>query len=116
MDTEVTAQHKGARVLILALTRPLHSRVPQHLCTEDAADIAKEIRPEMVLLTHFGAKLIYEGVGKQALYIERESGVRTVAAEDRMTVHIGKGIRFSGKKGEGQDEMLDEGVDPAQLD
>ena len=116
MDSEVTAQHKGARVLILALTRPLRSRVPQHLCTEDAAEIAREIRPEMVLLTHFGAKLIYEGVGKQAQYIERESGVRTVAAEDLMTVHLGRGIRFSGRKGEGQEDVLEEGVDPAQLD
>ncbi|MCE5295548.1 MAG: hypothetical protein LLG16_00390, partial [Euryarchaeota archaeon] len=93
LDDDVVKAHEGARILILALTRPLGSRVPNHICTEDAAEITKRIRPEMTILTHFGAKLIHNGAGKQAKYIEDESGVRTLAAEDLMTVTIGRTIR-----------------------
>jgi|WetSurMetagenome_2_1015567.scaffolds.fasta_scaffold07480_5 phosphoribosyl 1,2-cyclic phosphodiesterase len=116
LDPEVVDQHRRSRVLILALTRPLHARVPQHLCTEDAAEIAKELRPEVVILTHFGAKLIYDGVGKQAQYIERNSGIRTIAAEDLMTVHLGKSIRALSKGEADHGSVLDEDVNPTLLD
>ncbi|MFA5312565.1 MAG: MBL fold metallo-hydrolase [Methanomassiliicoccales archaeon] len=97
LEDAVVKAHEGARILILALTRPLGSRVPNHICTEDAAEISRRIKPEMTILTHFGAKLIYNGAGKQAKYIEEESGVRTLAAEDLMTVTIGRTIRVTRK-------------------
>jgi len=89
--------HKGARVLIINLTRPLASRVPKHLCTEDAATLIGGVRPEMAVLTHFGMKLIHDGVQMQVDHIDRETGVRTVAAEDLMEIHLGKIIRISRK-------------------
>jgi len=47
----------------------------------------------MAILTHFGAKIIHAGADKQAAIIEKETGVRTIAAEDLMTVQLGKIIR-----------------------
>ncbi len=95
-DSEITdkviAAHRGARILILNLTRPLGSKVPYHLCTEEAAIFAREIVPEMVLLTHFGMKLLREGVNKQVKYIKENSGTRVVAGEDLMKVSVGKDI------------------------
>ena len=95
-DSEITdkviAAHRGARILILNLTRPLGSKVPYHLCTEEAAIFAREIVPEMVLLTHFGMKLLREGVNKQVKYIKENSGTRVVAGEDLMKVSMGKDI------------------------
>jgi len=107
LDDAVVKQHEGCRILILALTRPLKARVPNHICTEDAAEIVKRIRPEVALLTHFGAKLIFDGTDKQAKYIEENSGVKTVAAEDLMTVNIGKTIRVVRRGQPGQVEMPD---------
>ena len=78
--------------MILNLTRPLGSKVSHHLCTEEAAVFAREIVPEMVLLTHFGMKLLREGVNKQVKYIKENSGTRVVAGEDLMKVSIGKDI------------------------
>jgi ribonuclease BN (tRNA processing enzyme) len=92
---EIAEQHQGSRVLILNLTRPLRSRVPMHLATEDAAILAAEIRPELVVLTHFGMKLIHDGVDVQARYIEESSNVPTIPAEDLMTLCIDKKIRIS---------------------
>jgi phosphoribosyl 1,2-cyclic phosphodiesterase len=105
--------HKGCRVLILNLTRPLGSRVPKHLCTEDAATLAKEIGPEVVLLTHFGMRLVHEGIKKQASYIEDISGSKTLAAEDLMTVQVGKSIRSTRARGQ---ELVEEAKGPVDLD
>jgi ribonuclease BN (tRNA processing enzyme) len=116
-DTELAPDlakvHLGSRVLILNLTRPLGSRVPKHLCTEDAAVIAREIKPEVVLLTHFGMRLVHEGVKKQTKYIEDFSGARTLAAEDLMTVQVGKNIRATRSRGR---EIIEEGREPVHLD
>lgn len=92
---EVIEEHRRARVLIMNVTRPLRSRVRHHMSTEDAAVMAKEIGPELAVLTHFGSKLINEGPGRQSAYVRRESGVRTVAAEDFMTIRVGTQVRVS---------------------
>ena len=105
LDETVVKKHEGCRILILALTRPMKARVPNHICTEDAAEIVKRIRPEMALLTHFGAKLIFDGTDKQAKYIEEFSGIKTVAAEDLMTVNIGKVIRIVRRGQQGRDDV-----------
>jgi len=93
LDAEVQKQQEGSRLLILPLTRPWGARIPNHLCTEDALEFVRAIKPEMAILTHFGAKIIHAGADKQAAMIERETGVRTVAAEDLMSVQLGKTIR-----------------------
>jgi ribonuclease BN (tRNA processing enzyme) len=116
-DSELTPDlalaHKGCRVLIMNLTRPLGSRVPKHLCTEDAATLAKEVGPEVVLLTHFGMRLVHEGIKKQAAHIEELSGARTLAAEDLMTVQVGKTIRSTRARGQ---ELIEEAKAPVGLD
>lgn len=114
-DYEVIRQHAGSRIIILCLTRPLNSRVSNHICTEDALEIAQMLRPQMILLTHFGAKLVHEGADKQAAFIEDNSGVRTVAAEDLMNIHVGKVIRVS-KNGEQAEPDLDEGKIDSNVD
>jgi phosphoribosyl 1,2-cyclic phosphodiesterase len=93
LDAGVLKGSEGSRVLILPLTRPWGARIPNHLCTEDALEFVREIRPEMAILTHFGAKMIHAGAEKQAAMIERETRVRTVAAEDLMSMQLGKTIR-----------------------
>jgi phosphoribosyl 1,2-cyclic phosphodiesterase len=85
---EITGSHKDARLLILAVTRPLQARIPFHLSTEDAAVMAEIIKPELVILTHMGKKLLKEGPRKQAQWIEDRSGIRTIAGEDDMRVHL----------------------------
>jgi len=85
---EVTASHKGSRLLILAVTRPLQARIPFHLSTEDAAVMAESIKPELVILTHMGKKFLKEGPRKQAEWIEERSGIRTLAGEDDMRVYM----------------------------
>ena len=79
----------------MCVTRPLGSRVKHHLATEDAAEFAERVEPEVAVLTHFGSKLVHEGVEKQRRFVEESSGVRTVAAEDFMRLTVGSGIRVT---------------------
>lgn len=97
IQEEVMEAHRGARVLILNLTRPLGSKIPRHLTTEEAAEMVKIIKPEVALLTHFGMKIVHDGVASQSEFIEKESGVRTIAAKDHMKLGIGRSIRISSK-------------------
>jgi phosphoribosyl 1,2-cyclic phosphodiesterase len=92
---EVIRAHKGARLLIMCVTRPLGTRVRYHMSTEDAAVLAGVIKPEVAVLTHFGSKFVHEGAEKQAKYVQEESGIRTIAAVDFMRLTMLKGIRRS---------------------
>ncbi len=98
-DTElrdsVIEAHKNARVLILATTRPLRSRIPHHLSTEDAAVFAEEIRPELCLLTHMGKRFLREDPKEQADWIRERSGVTTLAARDDMAIHLSSELKVS---------------------
>ncbi len=102
LSPELISAHQGSRLLIVNLTRPLHAKVPMHMCTEDAAVLVKEAEPEMAIVTHFGLRLIREGVRVQTKFIEEQSGVRTIGAEDLLSVSVGRVIRprrfLSGKR------------------
>jgi len=92
LKQEVLDDHRGAKALIMNVTRPLKSRVRFHMSTEDAAAMAIELKPELAVLTHFGSKFIHDGIQKQIEFVEEESNVRTIAAEDFMTLSIGEKI------------------------
>src|SRR6266571_8173428 len=89
---EVVAAHRGSRVLVLPATRPRRSRIDFHLCSEDIASLLKALKPEVALLNHLGLKMVRSGPEKEAAWIEKETGVRTVAAEDGMHVAVGDQI------------------------
>ena len=94
LDDGIIQAHAGSRILLLPVTRPLGMRIPFHLTVEDAAAIAEAVRPEMAILTHFGMRVIKDGPPKAAEWIQDRTGVRTVAAEDGMTVDIGEVLRI----------------------
>ncbi len=88
---EIVQSHLGSRLLILPVTRPLRSRIPGHLSTEDASYFAEKVRPELCILTHQGKRFLRDGPQVQAEWVQTKSGVKTVAAVDDMTVEIGDG-------------------------
>ncbi len=91
---ELISWHEGARVLVLPVTRPLGAKIPYHLSTKEAAKLISAIKPEIAILTHFGLKMINENPEYQADWIWKETGVKTIAAEDGMVLRMGKKIDF----------------------
>jgi phosphoribosyl 1,2-cyclic phosphodiesterase len=88
LNPEIIKVHRGARVAILSVTRPLHARIPHHMSTEDAAEFLTEVKPEVAILTHMGMKFLKSNPAVQARWIEEKSGVRTLPGIDGMSVSV----------------------------
>ena len=84
-------EHKGSRFVVCQMTRGGSDRVPWHMCTDDVERLADQIRPRLMLLTHFGFKMLKDGdPGRWATQITERTGVHTVAARDGMRVTMGR--------------------------
>jgi phosphoribosyl 1,2-cyclic phosphodiesterase len=109
-DTEyfqgIEEQFKGVRLLILSVMRPNGSPWPGHMTPKEAAIIVDAIKPEMVVATHFGMKMIYSGPAYEIKYIEQKTGVPTVAAFDGMKLKINEKITI-GKVNKTQQNIED---------
>jgi phosphoribosyl 1,2-cyclic phosphodiesterase len=96
-DTEyfegVGKPYKHVRLLLLCAMRPAGSPWKGHMTTEDAIKIIEEANPEMAVLTHFGMKMIFRGPAIEAEYIQRKTGIPTIAAKDGMRLKIGEKIQ-----------------------
>ncbi|MCK4717629.1 MAG: MBL fold metallo-hydrolase, partial [Thermoplasmata archaeon] len=92
LDESVVEAHTGSRVLIMSVTRPLDSPIPGHLTSGDALDFVNVAKPELAIFTHFGMKFVDGVAEKEALLVERHTGVRTVPAVDGMEVFLGRKI------------------------
>lgn len=96
-DTEyfkgIGKPYKNVRLLLLCAMRPAGSPWKGHMTTEDAVKIVEEVSPEMAVLTHFGMKMIFKGPASEAEYIQRKTGVPTIAAKDGMRLNISERIQ-----------------------
>jgi len=92
---EISDEYMELRLLILCVLRPHGSMWRGHLSTDDAVMIAEKTRPEMCVLTHFGLRMISANPNLEAQRVERETGVRTIAAEDNMRLSMGKDLRIA---------------------
>ncbi|KAA0001354.1 MAG: MBL fold metallo-hydrolase [Thermoplasmata archaeon] len=90
---ELAEAHRGARILIICMTRPLEGKIPFHLSTEDAALLVKEVKPELAILTHMGMKVLPQAA-EQANWIAERTKVATIAAKDGMRIYAGEKIEI----------------------
>jgi len=91
---EIAKNYQGSRVLILPVTRPRNARIKFHLSTEDAVKFVEQTKPELAILTHFGIRILEEGVDKEAAFVESETHTRSIAASDNMTIILTKEIKI----------------------
>ena len=91
-DQDIGKQYLGSRILILPVTTPHNNRIRYHMCTDDAAEIASLVKPELCIFIHLGIVMIKEDPEKQARMCEEISGVRTVAADDLTVLNIGEEV------------------------
>jgi len=95
-DTEyfegIAEQYKGVRLLIISVMRPTGSPWTGHMTPKDAIKIVDVVKPEMVVATHFGMKMIFSGPSHEIKLIEKATGVPTIAAFDGMKLQIKKKI------------------------
>lgn len=79
---------KGCDILIVNCLRPRKETWPTHMNSEQAMKLIGEVKPKIAVLKHFGVKVLKVGPEKEAAWIEKETGIRTVAATDGMVLEM----------------------------
>ena len=93
--TSDTAYYKGlgkelkdSIALIINVLRPGSDKWKTHMCTDDAVKLIDEVKPELAIITHFGAKMLRANPLYEAREIQKKTGVRTLAANDGFRVSL----------------------------
>ena len=90
---------RGVRLLILSVLRPFGQPWKGHMTTDDAARIAEEVKPELLVITHFGMLMIMRSPDREAKIIKEKTGVDAVAAKYGMHIIMKEKIRVVEPKG-----------------
>jgi phosphoribosyl 1,2-cyclic phosphodiesterase len=88
----------NVRVLIACAMWPRQEQLRYHLNTDEILRIVEKAKPGVLLLTHFGMKMVNAGPEKEAEYIENSTGVPVIAAKDGLQVFIGEKIQAIGPR------------------
>jgi phosphoribosyl 1,2-cyclic phosphodiesterase len=75
--------------LVLNCLRPRKETWPEHMNTEQAKQLIEKTKPKLVVIQHFGMKMILKGTSfKEAEWLEKETGIKTIAAKDGMRLEV----------------------------
>jgi phosphoribosyl 1,2-cyclic phosphodiesterase len=79
-------------ILIIHVVRlkPIGDEPIDHLSIEDVKTILKEIKPKLAVLTHFGMTMIKAKPWVVAAELEKELGLKVIAASDGMKLDLGE--------------------------
>ena len=81
-------QFVGVNMLVMCILRPRGAPIRGHLCTDDAIKILGVAKPDLCVITGFGMRMIYANPAREAQFIQKSSGVKTVAARDNMRMRL----------------------------
>ena len=85
---ELAKAHLGADILIMDVLKPGNQKWKTHFCTQDAIDLTQKVKPQLSVLTHFGAKMIRENPVYEAREVQKQTNIRTIAAQDGMRIDL----------------------------
>jgi ribonuclease BN (tRNA processing enzyme) len=83
---ELAQAFKGIDFLIINVVRMTTDKRIRHLNISEAADLIGTIKPKLAILTHFGLQVLKASPDHQAKLISERTGVRTIAANDGLSV------------------------------
>jgi phosphoribosyl 1,2-cyclic phosphodiesterase len=77
--------------LVLNVLRPRNVSWPEHMNSNQAAELIGLVKPKLAVIQHFGMRMLKANPEREAKWIEKQTGVRTIAARDGMTIDLDKG-------------------------
>lgn len=77
---------RGCDCLIINCLRPRFAQNYGHMTSSDAKILVEKAEPKMAILQHLGMKMLFGVAEREAKWIEKETGVRTIAATDGMVI------------------------------
>lgn len=89
-DTEIIEEHYKIKVdvAILNVLRPWGRKIEGHMSSDQAAEWGLNTKPKLIIIQHFGRRMLNAGPENEARKIEEYSGVRTIAAKDGQVFDI----------------------------
>lgn len=81
-------EHEDTQILILNVLRPSGFRWEGHMCTDDAITLINEIKPAVVIIQHFGMKMLKASPILEARKIHKETGIHCISAKDGMSLDV----------------------------
>ena len=105
-SSELIKNYMQSKVLILNVIFPRNTQIETHTNTESALKIIKDAKPELAVIQHFGIQMLNANPKKEAKYIERESGIRTIAANDGMTIDVERADAAKSRTEESQLKLI----------
>ncbi len=85
---ELAEEHAGADILIGCVIKEGERRIKGHLRTLDFEELVNEVQPQIAIMTHLGVNLIMNNPFKNTRLITKNTGVRTIAATDGLTMNL----------------------------
>ena len=75
-------------VIHVVRLKPIGDDPIDHLSIEDVKSILKEVKPRLTILTHFGMTMIKAKPWVVAAELEKELGLKVIAASDGMKLDL----------------------------
>ncbi|MBE6485790.1 MAG: MBL fold metallo-hydrolase [Methanosphaera stadtmanae] len=85
---ELSKEHKGADVLIGCVIKEGERKIKGHMRTMDFEKLVDEVQPQIAIMTHLGVNLIMNNPFQNTRVITNNTGVRTIAATDGLTMTL----------------------------
>jgi len=87
---ELHQYHQNADVLIASVIRPGNEKIRGHMCADEFEKLVHETSPKLAIMTHLGMKMITDHPVEEAIHITKETGIKTIAAQDGMVIDLDK--------------------------
>ncbi|UCC91428.1 MAG: MBL fold metallo-hydrolase [Candidatus Aenigmatarchaeota archaeon] len=81
---------RGCDYLVVNVLRPSNVKWPEHMNTNQAAKLIGLVKPKLAILQHFGMLMLKANPEREARWIEKQTGVKTISARDGMRINFEK--------------------------
>ncbi|MCD7781607.1 MAG: MBL fold metallo-hydrolase [Methanosphaera sp.] len=85
---ELSQEHEGTDILIANVIKEGERKIKGHLRTLDFKQLIEEVQPKIAIMTHLGVNLIMNNPFQNTRAITEETGVRTIAATDGLSLSL----------------------------
>ena len=86
-NEKLCTAYADADILILNVVSPFGLSSEHNLSSDDAVKILSKVKPKLVIITHFGIKMIDEDPIYQAREMHHRTGIPIIAAEDGTVIN-----------------------------
>ena len=84
---EMEELYKNVDILVLNVQEPFGKKSSGHLNCDDVVKILKATKPNLCVITHYGAKLLQQDALEIGRQIHRETNVQVITAKDNMVLN-----------------------------